>query len=176
MLHSTHRCVGYLAPQSQGSWGLCLPTLYFQVLFFFPALAFPLLEWQPCVACFQLPIVCCVDGHSYLPSWGPESTFPPGYPTPHLLLWRLCLSRFPDGVLGRGQTRGASSTRFSTQGPEASPTAWGGGPGGLGAPGNKVGAGPDAWSRRGFLPHPARLGPWPIPGNQHGALLPVGSG
>lgn len=36
------------------------------------------------------------------------------------------------------------------------------------------GAGPDTGSRRGFLPPPGvGLGPWPIPGNQHWALLPA---
>ena len=45
-----------------------------------------------------------------------------------------------------------------------------GGPGGWGA-------GPDASSRRGFLPPPSHgLGPWPVPGNRHGALLPAGPG
>lgn len=47
---------------------------------------------------------------------------------------------------------------------------------GVGGPGG-WGAGPDASSRRGFLPPPSHgLGPWPVPGNRHGARLPAGPG
>lgn len=84
---------------------------------------------------------------------------------------RSSLSRLPGGVSAERANLGAPGQLDSAhRAPRDGPAVWGGGPGGWGA-------GPDTSSRRGFLLPPSHgLGPWPVPGNRHGARLPAGLG